>query len=226
LAVVIVALTMVILPLGVFALHQFGDVPDSNTYHNDIDAIADAGVTTGCGGGNYCPSAFVTREQMAAFMNRLGALGPGKVPVVNADKVDGFNGTDLAFGTATIPSGMTVTGFYYWDAGTTLDNGDVQFALELPGLAPVALGTDSVNFAPSAYSQDDDATCSGSAAAPTAPSGRFCIYIYAAANVEGAEGFGAPSPFEYRYGRVLFFTNSPTLGDDMYLHLSWAYTAP
>jgi hypothetical protein len=78
-------------PLGILASHQFLDVPDSNAYHDDIDAIADVGVTTGCGGGNYCPSALVTREQMAAFMNRLGALGPGKVPVVNADKVDGHD---------------------------------------------------------------------------------------------------------------------------------------
>ncbi len=83
---------------GVVALasHQFGDVPDSNPFHNDIDAIADAGVTTGCGGGNYCPAANVTREQMAAFFNRLGALGPGTTPVVNADKVDGLDASDLA----------------------------------------------------------------------------------------------------------------------------------
>ncbi|HEY8237956.1 MAG TPA: S-layer homology domain-containing protein [Candidatus Limnocylindrales bacterium] len=83
-------------PLGVIASHQYSDVPDSNPYHADIDAITDAGVTTGCGNGSmYCPSAFVTREQMAAFMNRLGALQAGKTPVVNATKVDGFNANDL-----------------------------------------------------------------------------------------------------------------------------------
>jgi len=76
-------------PLGVIASDNFADVPDSNTYHNDINAIAEAGVTTGCGNGNYCPSAFVTREQMAAFMNRLGALAVGKTPVVNAAKLGG-----------------------------------------------------------------------------------------------------------------------------------------
>ena len=78
-------------PLGVLASHQFSDVPDSNPYHTDIDALVDSGVTTGCGGGKYCPSAFVTREQMAAFMNRLGALQAGKTPVVNAAKVDGLD---------------------------------------------------------------------------------------------------------------------------------------
>jgi hypothetical protein len=83
-------------PLGVsLASHQFSDVPNSNIFHADIDAIAASGVTTGCGGGRYCPSDFVTREQMAAFMNRLGALGPGKIPVVNADRLDGLHASQL-----------------------------------------------------------------------------------------------------------------------------------
>ena len=80
-------------PMGVLANHQFSDVPTSDPYHADIQAIANVGVTTGCGGGKYCPNDAVTREQMAAFMNRLGALSPGKTPVVNADKLDGKDST-------------------------------------------------------------------------------------------------------------------------------------
>ena len=83
-------------PLGVIASHQFTDVPNTSTFHADIDAIRDAGVTTGCAPGKYCPKDFVTREQMAAFLNRLGALGPGKTPVVNADKVDGLSSSQFA----------------------------------------------------------------------------------------------------------------------------------
>ena len=82
-------LVMGMLPALVLAGHQFGDVPAINPFHADISALADAGVTTGCGGDNFCPDGLVTREQMAAFMNRLGALGAGKTPVVNADKLDG-----------------------------------------------------------------------------------------------------------------------------------------
>jgi hypothetical protein len=79
-------------PLGVtLANHQFSDVPNSNSFHGDISALAASGVTSGCGGGKFCPKANVTREQMAAFMNRLGALSPGKTPVVNADKLDGLD---------------------------------------------------------------------------------------------------------------------------------------
>jgi len=90
------ALTVVAFPLGTLASHDFADVPDSNPFHADISALAASGVTTGCGGGNYCPSAFVTREQMAAFMNRLGALAPGKTPVVNADELDGLDSGQFA----------------------------------------------------------------------------------------------------------------------------------
>jgi hypothetical protein len=112
---------LIAFPLGILASHRFTDVPDSNSYHADIDALADAGVTTGCGDGTtFCPSAFVTREQMAAFMNRLGALAAGKTPVVNAAKLDGLDSTKFVrsdvetFGTAecgaaaAAPSSSTV----------------------------------------------------------------------------------------------------------------------
>ena len=89
--VAIVATVVIAFPLGVFASHQFSDVPNGHTFHGDIDVLVDAGLTTGCGGGKYCPEEFVTRGQIAAFLNRLGALSPTKTPVVNADRIDGLN---------------------------------------------------------------------------------------------------------------------------------------
>lgn len=95
--VTIVLTALLTLPLGVaLASHQFSDVPNSNPFHGDIDALVDSGVTAGCGNGKYCPKASVTREQMAAFLNRLGALAPGKSPVVNADRVDGLDSSAFA----------------------------------------------------------------------------------------------------------------------------------
>ena len=85
----VVVATLVAFPLGVLASHQFSDVPNTNSFHDDIDAIRDAGITTGCAPNLYCPKDFVTREQMAAFLNRLGALQAGKTPVVNATRLDG-----------------------------------------------------------------------------------------------------------------------------------------
>jgi hypothetical protein len=91
LVVLVFAGALVAFPLGVLASHQYADVPDSNPFHGDITAITNAGITSGCGGGNYCPDRNVTRAEMAAFMNRLGALAANKTPVVNADKVDGWH---------------------------------------------------------------------------------------------------------------------------------------
>jgi hypothetical protein len=106
-AVAILTLALAAFPLGTLAIHDFADVPNTNPFHNDISALAAAGVTFGCGGGNYCPSAFVTREQMAAFLNRLGALAPGKVPVVNADRVDGLDSTEFLTSSAIIVHEIT-----------------------------------------------------------------------------------------------------------------------
>jgi hypothetical protein len=89
------ALALVITPAIALAAHQFGDVPNSNPFHTDIAALVNSGVTAGCGGGNYCPKAEVTREQMAAFLNRLGALAPDKTPVVNAAKLGGRSANEL-----------------------------------------------------------------------------------------------------------------------------------
>ena len=87
---------MLALPAGmVLASHQFNDVPTGSSIHDDVEAIFNAGVTTGCGGGNYCPNANVTRGQMAQFMNRLGALD-GQTPSVNADQLDGLDSSAFA----------------------------------------------------------------------------------------------------------------------------------
>ena len=47
---------------------EFADVPVSNIFHADIITIATSGITAGCGGANYCPSALVNRAQMAVFL--------------------------------------------------------------------------------------------------------------------------------------------------------------
>jgi hypothetical protein len=49
----------------------FGDVPQGSIFAPWIEALAAAGVTTGCGGGNYCPADPVNREQMAVFLLRM-----------------------------------------------------------------------------------------------------------------------------------------------------------
>jgi hypothetical protein len=63
-------------PAVVLASHQFPDVPDGHPFHDAIGAIAKAGITTGFTDGTYRPSDPVTRQAMAAFMQRgLGRVG-------------------------------------------------------------------------------------------------------------------------------------------------------
>ena len=54
------------LPAGWLA--DFSDVPQDNIFHDDVEFIFRAGITAGCGGGNYCPGQAVTRAQMAVFL--------------------------------------------------------------------------------------------------------------------------------------------------------------
>jgi hypothetical protein len=47
---------------------MFADVPASSPFCRWIEELARRGVVTGCGGGNYCPTADVSREQMSVFL--------------------------------------------------------------------------------------------------------------------------------------------------------------
>jgi len=51
----------------------FLDVPTSHPFFQFVEALAASGITSGCGGGNFCPDAPVTRGQMAVFLSK--ALG-------------------------------------------------------------------------------------------------------------------------------------------------------
>jgi len=46
----------------------FPDVACPSPFAGWVEQLAAEGITTGCGGGNYCPSASVTRAQMAVFL--------------------------------------------------------------------------------------------------------------------------------------------------------------
>jgi hypothetical protein len=56
----------------------FNDVPETSGFCRWIEELANRGVVTGCGGGNYCPSQPVTRAQMAVFV--LRTLDPTFTP--------------------------------------------------------------------------------------------------------------------------------------------------
>ena len=53
---------------------QFGELPFSDVrgsmFVGDIVWLVERGITTGCGGGRFCPTALVPRDQMASFLAR------------------------------------------------------------------------------------------------------------------------------------------------------------
>jgi hypothetical protein len=58
---------------------MFGDVPCSSNFAPWIEAMANEGITGGCGNGNFCPTNPVRRDQMAVFLLK-GEHGSSYVP--------------------------------------------------------------------------------------------------------------------------------------------------
>jgi S-layer homology domain len=52
---------------------DFNDVPTNHPFFQFVEALYASGITAGCGSGNYCPDAPLTRGQMAVFLSK--ALG-------------------------------------------------------------------------------------------------------------------------------------------------------
>jgi subtilisin-like proprotein convertase family protein len=60
---------------------SFTDVPRSNIFYANVEALLHGSVTQGCGVGLYCPTATVVRDQMAAFIARAMAGSDAAVPL-------------------------------------------------------------------------------------------------------------------------------------------------
>jgi hypothetical protein len=71
----------------------FSDVPRGAFAGAWIEQLAAIGITSGCGGGNYCPNASVTRAQMAVFLLRA-KYGAGYAP----PSATGSRFADVPFG--------------------------------------------------------------------------------------------------------------------------------
>ncbi len=59
------------------SLATFADVPTTDFAFQYVEALVAAGITGGCGGGNYCPDSPITRRQLAIFLSiALGLQWP------------------------------------------------------------------------------------------------------------------------------------------------------
>jgi hypothetical protein len=152
---------------------------------------------------------------------------------LQASVLDGINSTGFFQFGSTVPSGQTITGTF-GDLGspnasgaatTSYQREAVQFSVP----APADLTAAQINFAPSAAGGDDDATCNGTAAAPSAPAGKVCLYP--TGNYSGAQnGTGTgeiirgSSGASTRFGFQVF---SQGAGNAFSGFIGiWAYTAP
>jgi hypothetical protein len=86
-AALALALLVALVPLSLFAANPFTDLNAGSPHNANIDAIYNAGITTGCvPNESYCPNDFVTREQMASFLARTAGLGDN-LPVATARRL-------------------------------------------------------------------------------------------------------------------------------------------
>ena len=167
----------------------------------------------------------------------------------NADNALALGGTAaagfLSFASRTIPSGVTVTGAFGVGSNvttavtTTIDSppppsttytsttamaSDIRQVVQLPGPAPADLSDATVNFA-NVGAADTDPSCTGTAAAPTAPAGKVCLYLSAGAGLgTTVDGQAIPGLAGSRSGFVVHAVNT-TLGE-VGAFGTWAYTAP
>jgi hypothetical protein len=81
------AVLLALVPLSLFAANPFNDLVPGSVHNANIDAIYNAGITTGCVPNvSYCPTANVTRQEMASFLARTAGIGANK-PVTNAARL-------------------------------------------------------------------------------------------------------------------------------------------
>jgi len=120
----LVALLVALTPLSLLAAGPFNDLT-GGVHDANIGLIYDAGITKGCVPNvAYCPTANVTREEMASFLARTAGLGTNP-PVVNAKTAQ----------TAT----LATTAGHAGSADTATSATTAQDAATLGGYAPAAL---------------------------------------------------------------------------------------
>ena len=127
----------------------------------------------------------------------------------------------------TIPSGVTVTGSETVVVPSAAYDSFYTSSIDLGARAPAALTDATVNFAGTAslFLPDGDLACTGSAAAPTAPSGKVCLYLAAGhptlEDIEGAaQPVGGDLSFQVRWHAAV------VAGNSVRWTVTWAYTAP
>jgi CSLREA domain-containing protein/uncharacterized repeat protein (TIGR01451 family) len=142
----------------IFTIFQgiaFLDVPPNHPFYNVIGKLSARGVTAGCGGGNYCPDAVVTREQMAAFI--LRARGEFNPPTPGSQRFNDVPPSSPFYAfidrmaVLQITAGCSVSPPLYCPSSSVLREQMAAFiirALHDPGYTPPPPGSQRFNDVP------------------------------------------------------------------------------
>ena len=90
--------------------NYFDDI-GSSSFRDDIIWLYYAGITGGCTATTYCPTANVTRGQMAAFLDRALSLPATSTDYFTDDATSSFQGSINRLAAAGITGGCTATTF-------------------------------------------------------------------------------------------------------------------
>lgn len=106
---------------------------DGLSYESDIIALADAGVTAGCGAERYCPYGYVSRGEMASFLQRALDL---EAPTIDFFWDDQGSGHHSAINALAFNAISTGCGGGRFCPSTTVSRGEMATflvrALDLP----------------------------------------------------------------------------------------------
>ncbi len=95
LAVASVIAGVIAVPTSVWASHQYSDVPANSSYHDEIDAVTDAGVTKGCATGKFCPSDYIRRDHLSTWLTRTSGRATMNTTTL-LSVIRDFNGEQVA----------------------------------------------------------------------------------------------------------------------------------
>lgn len=82
---------------------------DGTIFENDINRLAASGITNGCSTSAFCPDAKITREQMAAFLDRALALPTTGTNFFTDDDASMFEASINRLAASGITSGCTAS---------------------------------------------------------------------------------------------------------------------
>lgn len=169
-------------------------------------------------------SADLSGEAKAALKGDTGPAGPagpaGAPGAAGAAGATGPAGPRGVSGWDEIPTGKTLTGSFY-ERFPNDTAGYAALSISLPARANGPLSTALVNFASSTVGADDDATCTGTVAAPTAPAGQVCIYPNITTGVMANTALGNQDLLDRTGFRILYYVDATNVS----FSGTWAYTA-